>query len=58
VLEAMLIDGEDAEQVLAVLRRVGVSVKKGVRPEDLNRQQLYYFRRKAFSKLSDLMAAG
>jgi hypothetical protein len=58
VLEAMLIDGEDAAQVLAVLRRVGVSVKKGVRPEDLNRQQLYYFRRKAFSKLSDLMAAG
>jgi hypothetical protein len=58
VLEAMLIDGEDAEQVLAVLRRVGVSVKKGVHPEDLNRQQLYYFRRKAFSKLSDLMAAG
>jgi hypothetical protein len=58
VLEAMLIDGEDAEQVLAALRRVGVSIKKGVRPEDLNRQQLYYFRRKAFLKLSDLMAGG
>jgi hypothetical protein len=55
VLEAMLIDGEDAEQVLEALQRVGISIKKGVAPKDLNRQQLYYFRRKAFLKLSDLM---
>lgn len=55
VLEAMLIDGEDAGDVLIALQKLGVSIKKGVAPGDLDRQQLYYFRRKAFLKLSDLM---
>lgn len=55
VLEAMLMDDEDADDVLKALQRLGISIKKGVAPEKCNRQQLYYFRRKAFQKLSAMM---
>lgn len=55
VLEAMLIDNEDAGDVLKALQRLDISIKKGVAPGKCNRQQLYYFRRKAFQKLSALM---
>jgi len=55
VLEAMLIDDEDAEDVLAALRRLNQSIKKGVSAEQTNVQQLYYFRRKALQKLAGKM---
>ncbi len=55
VLEAMLIDDEDADDVLQALQKLGISIKKGVAPEKCNRQQLYYFRRKAFQRLRELM---
>ncbi|MEJ2641933.1 MAG: hypothetical protein P8010_20400 [Desulfosarcinaceae bacterium] len=55
VLEAMLIDGESADTVLRALAKVDIALKIGVAPQDTNRQQLYYFRRKAFEKLRRLM---
>jgi hypothetical protein len=55
VLEAMLIDEEAADDVLQALAKLDIALKKGVAPKDTNRQQLYYFRRKAFEKLRRLM---
>jgi hypothetical protein len=55
VLEAMLIDGEAADTVLRALAKSDIAIKKGVAPGETNRQQLYYFRRKAFEKLRHLM---
>jgi hypothetical protein len=55
VLEAMLIDGEAADTVLRALAKLDIAVKKGVAPGETDRQQLYYFRRKAFEKLRHLM---
>ncbi len=56
VLEAMLIDGDDADTVLQALKVLELPIKRGVAPNATNRQQLYYFRRKAFEKLRRLMA--
>jgi len=55
VLEAMVIDEQDANDVLKALQKLGVSIKKGVAPADTDRQQLYYFRRKTLSKLAGLL---
>ncbi len=52
VLEAMLIDDEDAEDVLAALRRLNQPIKKNVPADKSNIQQLYYFRRKTLQKLA------
>jgi hypothetical protein len=57
VLEAMVIDGEEAGDVLQALRKLDIPIKKGVAAKDSDRQQLYYFRRKAFDKLRRLMMA-
>lgn len=57
VMEAMLVDEQDAGDVLTALRKLGISIKKGVAAADTNRQQLYYFRRKTLSKLTELMKA-
>ena len=51
VLEAMIIEEQDAEDVLRALRTLDVSIKPGVSAADTNRQQLYYFKRKALSRL-------
>ena len=51
VLEAMIIEEQDAEDVLQALRLLDVSIKPGVAAADTNRQQLYYFKRKALSRL-------
>ncbi len=56
VLEAMLIDDEDAEDVLAALRRLNQPIKKNVPADKTNVQQLYYFRRKTLQKLAEKMA--
>ena len=55
VLEALLIDEHDAEHVLAALRTLNICIKDGVPPEQTNRQQLYYFRRKTLAKLAEAM---
>jgi hypothetical protein len=55
ILEAMLIDEQEAGDVLVALQKLDISIKKGVAPADTNRQQLYYFRRKTLSKLTGLM---
>ena len=51
VLEAMIIEEQDADNVLQALRALDVSIKPGVEAEQTNRQQLYYFKRKALSRL-------
>lgn len=54
VLEAMVVDQQDAVDVLAALQRLNVSIIEGVPPAEIDRQQLYYFRRKALAKLAKL----
>ncbi len=53
VLEAMLVDETDAHEVLAALERLGLTLEEGGAP--LDRQRLYYFRRKTLAKLSGLV---
>ena len=55
VLEAMLIEEQDASDVLQALKKLNISIKQGVAAEDTSRQQLYYFRRKTLAKLADLI---
>jgi len=54
VLEEMLINEEDAYDVLESLEAMNISIKPGVLPENTNRQQLFYFRRKAIKKLAKI----
>lgn len=54
VLENLIVDEQDANAVLKALKAVGISVKEGIPAEDTDRQQLYYFRRKALKKLAEL----
>lgn len=56
IIEAMVLDNQDAEDVLSALIKMDISIKNGVAARDTNRQQLYYFRRKVLAKLSDMMA--
>ena len=51
VLEAMIIEERDADDVLRALELLDVSIKPGLAAADTNRQQLYYFKRKALSRL-------
>lgn len=55
VVEALVIEDQDATDVLQALKMMGVSIKKGVTPEQTNRQQLYYFRRKTLAKLAEVI---
>lgn len=57
VLEALLIDEQDAEDVLAALAKMQLSIKKGVPAEQTNRQQLYYFKRRTLSQLASFMSS-
>lgn len=52
VLKAMVGEGREANEVLAVLVRLGISIKKGVPPEQINRQQLFYFKRVTWAKFA------
>lgn len=51
VLEAMLVDEQEAEDVLFALRKMKIELKKGLSPEKANKQHLYYFKRKCLAKL-------
>jgi len=55
VLEAMLIEEQDALDILAALTKMNISIKQGVTAAETTRQQLYYFRRKCLAKLALLM---
>lgn len=55
VMEAMVIDEQDANDVLTALKKLDISISKGVAAADTNRQHLYYFRRKTIAKLAELM---
>lgn len=55
VLEALLIDNQDAEDVLYALAKMDQCIKKGVPADQTNRQQLYYFRRKTLARLAEYM---
>jgi len=57
VIEALVIEEQDAESVLSALKKLDISFKSGVAAKELDRQQLYYFRRKTLAKLHDLLAA-
>ena len=50
----MQVEQQDAEDVLAALQRLNIFIVEGVAPDQVNRQQLYYFRRKTLEKLTDL----
>lgn len=55
VIEAMVLDEQDATHVLQALQALDISIKPGVAPAKTNRQQLYYFRRKTLARLAELM---
>jgi hypothetical protein len=54
VLEAMVIDEQDANDVLEALKKLNIRIKDNVAPQDTDRQQLYYFRRKTLARLAQL----
>ncbi|MDH5324502.1 MAG: hypothetical protein OEZ68_03685 [Gammaproteobacteria bacterium] len=55
VLESMVMDQQDANDVLNALEKLDIRIKDGVPPQQTNRQHLYYFRRKTLAKLEKLM---
>ena len=55
VIEALVIEEQDAEIVLNSLRKLDISFKANVTAEDLDRQKLYYFRRKTLAKLHNML---
>jgi len=54
VLEAMLIDEQDADDVLTALKRLNIALSPRVPAQQTDRQQLYYFRRKTQVRLARL----
>ena len=58
VLEAMLIEQREANEVLDSLRDLGLKLSDRPGAGEPDRQQLYYFRRKALAELARLMAGG
>ncbi len=56
VLEAMVIEEQDAGEVLEALAVLDISIKSGVPAKESSHQQLYYFRRKALARLAKLIA--
>ncbi len=55
VLEAMLVEETDANEVLAALQRLGLSLQEDAAERAPDRQQLYYFRRKTLAKLTRMV---
>lgn len=52
ILEAMVIEEREAGDILAALLQMKISIKDGVSPEEIDRQQLYYFKRVTLAKLA------
>lgn len=55
VLEATLIEEQEASDVLQALQTLDIAIVEGIPAAQTNRQQLYYFRRKTLEKLAGLM---
>ena len=55
VIESLVIEDQDANDVLDALKTLDISIKSGVPAEDTSRQQLYYFKRKVLDKLQKLL---
>jgi hypothetical protein len=55
VIEALVIEEQEAQIVLDALKTLNLSIKQGVPAGETDRQQLYYFRRKTLAKLNALM---
>ena len=55
VLEALVVEEQDAGEVLEALAVLDISIKPGIPAKEANRQQLYYFKRKALSRLEGLI---
>jgi len=55
VLEALVIEEQDASEVLESLAMLDISIKPGTPADKTNRQQLYYFKRKSLNKLAALI---
>ena len=55
VIEALVIEDQDANDVLDALKKLDIQINEKVVPQDTNRQQLYYFQRKTLAKLADLV---
>ena len=55
VIEALVIDDQDADIVLNTLKKLNLSIKEGIEADMTNRQQLYYFRRKTLARLHKLI---
>lgn len=55
VIEALVIEDQDAQIVLDTLRKLDMSIKEGTVASETDRQQLYYFRRKTLAKLHTLL---
>ncbi|WP_455208039.1 hypothetical protein [Kaarinaea lacus] len=55
VMEALVIDEQDANDVLSALRKLNIPIKDNVPADQTDRQQLYYFRRKTLAKLAQLI---
>lgn len=55
VLEAMVIDQEDAESVLQALAQLDLPLSPNIPAASTNKQQLYYFKRKTLAKLHTLL---
>ena len=55
VLEAMLVEDQDANDVLTALKSLDIRINPKVSPQQTDRQHLYYFRRKTLAKLAEIM---
>jgi len=55
ILEAMVIEEQDAKDVLDALKKMDIRLKEDIDPAKTDRQQLYYFRRKTLAKLAKLL---
>lgn len=55
VIEAMIIEEQEASDVLNALQKLGICINEDIPADQTNRQQLYYFRRKTLAKLAKLM---
>ena len=55
VLEALVVEEQDASEVLEALVALDISIKAGIPAAQTSRQQLYYFRRKTLSRLAGII---
>jgi len=57
VLEALVVDEQDANDVLAALKQLDIRIHPKTPAQQTDRQQLYYFKRKTLTKLMQLLSS-